>query len=105
MLKRPLIAKRLNKMFTILLEDLTVRKVTDYIDTNLILRVSTIVTKGEKRKGKRRKEETIGFVVTFGRPSYKEREFIKQCKKVGESFPIKKLQLTYMPYQRKKVKK
>lgn len=103
MLKYPYTTKRLNKMLRILLEDLTIKKVTDYIDTNLILRISAIVNKAEKRKGRRRKEETIGFVITFGKPGYKEREFIKKCKKVGEPFPVKKLQLTYMSHQ--KIKK
>lgn len=102
--KRPLFAERLNQMFKILLEDLTVRRVTDYIAPNLTLRVSAITHKSEKKRGKRNKEETVGFSVRFGKPNYIEREFIKDAKVAGVSFPIKKLQLTYMPYQRKNKK-
>lgn len=31
--------------------------------------------------------------VTFGRPNWAERQFIKACKRAGEPFPIKKVQL------------
>lgn len=37
----------------------------------------------------------IEILFTIGRPNYKEREFIKKCKKAGESFPVKKIQLKF----------
>lgn len=41
----------------------------------------------------RRKE----MVVTFGEPDYRTAEFIKQCKKAGEPFPVKKIQFRFYP--------
>ncbi len=40
-------------------------------------------------------EKLIEIMFTLGRPNYEEREFIKQCKKAGEPFPIKKIQLRF----------
>ena len=34
-------------------------------------------------------------VLTVGRPNYSERKFIALCKKAGEKFPIKKIQLKW----------
>jgi hypothetical protein len=35
------------------------------------------------------------IVFTFGKPNYAERQFIRDCKKAGESFPIKKIQIKW----------
>jgi len=48
------------------------------------------------RRGKLRPLRLSGQVeilVTIGRPNYAERRFIKDCKKAGEPFPIKRIQL------------
>lgn len=34
-------------------------------------------------------------IVTAGKPNYRERLFIKDCKKAGVRFPIKKVQLRF----------
>jgi hypothetical protein len=34
-------------------------------------------------------------VFTIGKPNYEEREFIKKCKKAGEPFPVKKIQVKF----------
>lgn len=48
------------------------------------------------RRGKATKRSrTMEILFTIGVPNYAEREFIKQCKKVGEPFPVKKLQLKF----------
>lgn len=39
--------------------------------------------------------------LTAGRPNYQERKFIKLCKKAGEPFPIKKIQLKFPPKKKK----
>jgi hypothetical protein len=45
-------------------------------------------------RGKRDKRDRHStFLVTIGRPNYDEREFIKKCKKAGEPFPVKKIQV------------
>lgn len=33
------------------------------------------------------------IIFKVGKPNFKEREFIKLCKKAGEPFPIKKIQI------------
>ena len=43
--------------------------------------------------GKLRKVGNIEISLTIGKPNYVEREFIKACKKAGEPFPVKKVQL------------
>lgn len=35
----------------------------------------------------------VDIILKIGRPNYVEREFIKACKKAGEPFPVKKVQL------------
>ena len=32
-------------------------------------------------------------LVTFGRPNYAERQFVKRAQRAGEPFPVKKIQL------------
>ena len=38
----------------------------------------------------------IEIVLTIGKPNYKERQFIKECIKSKEPFPIKKIQLKHI---------
>ena len=40
------------------------------------------------------------LVVTFGKPNYAEREFIKSCRKAGEPFPVRKVQLKHFSEKR-----
>lgn len=40
------------------------------------------------------------FVLTIGAPNYREREFIKQCQKAGEPFPVRKVQLKFYPVKK-----
>lgn len=51
-----------------------------------------------------RRDQSIELIVKIGKPNYAEREFIRQCKKAGEPFPVKKVQLKEFP-KGKKVKK
>lgn len=44
-----------------------------------------------------RGNKTQHFVLTFGRPNYAERKFIKACQKAGEPFPVKRMQFKYYP--------
>jgi len=43
----------------------------------------------------------VEVVLTIGRPNFKERKFIKLCKKSGEPFPVKKFQLRWYSQRRK----
>lgn len=65
---------------------------TKYIAANQIVRAT--------RKLARRKIDKRGnveVVLTIGRPNFLEQEFIKQCKKANEPFPIKGVVLRFPP--------
>lgn len=51
----------------------------------------TIKATRQHRFDKRLRQET--FLITLGQPNYAERKFIKLCKKVGEPFPVKRIQV------------
>ena len=42
------------------------------------------------------------IAVTYGNLNYAGREFVKACKRAGEPFPVKKVQLKLWPKKRKK---
>lgn len=65
-------------------------KAVKYLDEK-----ETIKATRKRYGGKIRKGRTIDIVFTVGKPNFEEREFIKKCKKAGEPFPIKKIQLKY----------
>jgi len=54
----------------------------------------SVIKATRRHKGERRASRTE-FVVTLGSPNYQEHKFIKQCLKVEEPFPIKKIQLKF----------
>lgn len=72
------------------------RKAVKYINEKQIVRASRVSYNGKFSKG------NIQIVLTIGRPNYREREFIKSCKKTKENFPIKKIQLVFLPKKKKK---
>lgn len=71
-------------------------KATKYLAPNHIVRAT--------RKNYKHKENpkgtTIEIILTIGRPNYAEREFVKKCRRAGEPFPVKGVQLR-MPMKRK----
>lgn len=48
-------------------------------------------------KGKIVKRGNVEITLTLGRPNYEERQYIRWCKRAGEKFPLKKIQLKYPP--------
>lgn len=97
MVHRPHVIKELNKMATILIQNLTVRRVTKYVAPNLVISMSARIYKSDKKRKKRDvKSSRSEFVIKIGSPNYLERKFIKVAKKANEEFPIKKLQLKYL---------
>ena len=42
-----------------------------------------------------RRRAPIEIRVTVGRPNYLARRFIKACRRAGEPFPVKRIQLRY----------
>ncbi len=74
-------------------------RATKYISPTLIVRgVRT-------RVGKKILSGNIEVTLTIGKPNYLERDFIKLCKKAGEPFPVKKVQLKMYSPPRKKLKR
>lgn len=56
--------------------------------------------KATRRTKWQKKELNVEILLSIGRPNFKERKFIKDCKNAGEPFPIKKVQLIYWPKKR-----
>lgn len=72
-----------------------VRKATAYLSDKLVVKMTR-----QRRFKARDRSHTL--VLTYGKPNYLEREFIKQCKKAGVPFPIRKVQLKMWPKPRAK---
>lgn len=83
-----LLRKDIAHVMETLLETTALKKVTRYLSPKLVVRA----TRQHKPDG-RAARWTIVF--TFGKPNYREREFIASCVKAGEPFPVKKLQLSW----------
>jgi len=43
----------------------------------------------------------VEVLVSIGRPNFLEREFVRDCQKAGETFPIAKIQLKFRKYAKK----
>lgn len=68
-------------------------KATKYLSDKLVVRVS-------RRLFKRKlppKNQNIEVVLTIGRPNFEHREFIKDCKKAREPFPVRGVILKFPP--------
>lgn len=62
------------------------KSATKYISPDLVVKATLHGKWSWRSRGK-------VIHVTYGKPNYAEREFIKKCKKAGEKFPVKKIQL------------
>lgn len=49
----------------------------------------------------RRHRKASEFVLKIGKPNYRERDFVKACKKAGEKFPVKKVHIQFYPKKKK----
>lgn len=74
------------------LTDPTVRRATTYLSTTSTVKITR--TEQHTRKNSRRGET---FVLTYGKPNYVERQFIKAAVRAGEPFPVKKPLLQLWP--------
>lgn len=72
-------------------------KATKYLSEKLVINAThTLYSKKLPAKN-----QNLEFTIVIGRPNYEQREFIKKCKKAGEPFPVKKVQLKFPPKERK----
>lgn len=67
-----------------------VRQAVSVRNPNLTVKVTR-----QRKPDRRTRSET--FIVTIGKPAYREREFIKLCQRAGERFPVSKVQLKFYP--------
>ncbi len=74
---------------------------TQYVSPKLTIRATRITTRGKSGK-KRVDNNVIDIRFHMGRPNYRERKFIKDCIKAGVKFPVKKIQLKFLPAKKKK---
>jgi hypothetical protein len=66
------------------------RKATKYLAKDTVVRAA-------RRRYRGRGLDSRYVILTLGRPNYEERAFIRTCRKAGESFPVKKIQLRFQP--------
>jgi hypothetical protein len=67
------------------------RQATAYLSEKEVIRATRPLYNGKID----RRNKTITVVLTLGRPNYRERLFIKACKKAGEPFPVRKVQIKW----------
>lgn len=73
-------------------------KATKYISSKEIVRG---VRKSYRFNGRKHiKGENVEITLTIGKPNYIEREFIKECQKANEPFPVKKVQLKFPTFSK-----
>jgi hypothetical protein len=72
-------------------------KATKYLSDKHVINATRILYAGKILPDRCR----INILFTDGRPNYTERQFIKLCKKAGEPFPIRNIQLKFPPKKRK----
>lgn len=73
-----------------------------YLDDKTVIRATRPVYTDRKsgRKsldGDGARATRVGIVVTLGALNYRDREFAKACKRSGEPFPVKKIQIRRIP--------
>lgn len=56
--------------------------------------------KATRRFKHSRRARYQNFVLSYGVPNFAERRFIRDCRKAGVPFPVKKVQLRAWPRQR-----
>ena len=77
----------LNKLVEAILDD-GAKKATKFFNEKYVIKATR---QGEIDK----RSSRITILLTLGKPNFEEREFIKKCKKAGEPFPVKKIQLKF----------
>lgn len=84
------LSQAITRVTNYLVDDVSVRRATIFLNDRM-----TVKATRQRRHDGRDKQET--FLLTFGRPNFVERQFINMCKKAGEPFPVKKVQIKFWP--------
>lgn len=74
------------------------RRATKFLTDKQIVRATRKVVKGKfiDKVG-----NNLEIILTLGKPNFAEREFIKACKKAGEKFPVRNIQLKFLKAKKK----
>lgn len=68
-------------------------KAAKYLSPKLVVRASRKLYKGKLASY----NEDFEVILIVGKPNFEHREFIKMCKKAGEPFPVKNVQIKHAP--------
>ena len=72
------------------------REATLYLSPTLTVRATRPLYRAHgKVEDRRASRADVHF--TAGAPNYRSRQFIKKCLRVGEPFPVRKIQLRFAP--------
>lgn len=84
----------LARCFRILIANTGARRATAFLSARCTVKVT-------RQYQFNRRATTETFLVTIGRPNYRERAYIKGLQASGEPFPVRRMQLTFWPRSRK----
>ena len=92
----PRAAKILGQLLTAVVAP-NVYRSTAYCSPTTVMKLTRRRFNGKLPKGRARGETML---LTIGTPNYRERQYIKLCRKAQEPFPLRKVQLTLLPQPR-----
>ena len=73
-------------------------RATKYVSDKAVVRATQ--RRYLRRSPRLGSREDAEVSLHIGRPNYAERLFVKKCKRAGEPFPVKKIQLQFPPKRR-----
>lgn len=76
--------KYVARVFKAVNADFDVKRATFYLSPSTTIKIT------RQRRGRASRQT---YLLTVGTANYLEHKFIKTCKKAGEAFPVKKIQL------------
>jgi hypothetical protein len=68
--------------------DPDVKTATKYVTPKLTVRLTA-----QQSRHRRSNQRRITTLLSVGAPNYAEREFIRDCKRAGETFPVARVQI------------
>ncbi len=85
--------KHVAKVFNALTQNHEIRRATLYLSPKMTIKLT--------RQGRDRRSTHHTYLLTIGKPNWRERQHIKVLQKAKEPFPVKKIQLTFYPKKKK----
>lgn len=86
----------IGKVVRTLVETEGARKVTAFLSPTMTVKASFVLFGGKSPSERARSAD---IRLTIGDPNFAERRFIKDCRRAGEPFPVKKLQVRFVREQ------